>query len=1181
MFTLHEINIHTPFLWKRCIKEIRLFKKAIPLLLATLLLYSYQALAQLAPVNPPKGGFRIDGGLKANTPTANEGDWVFGPGGTGDSVLSYAGNPFNAATTGLKRDAYNSAADLIFTSGSKFNDTVGALRWFPSSAPNKNDINNAMYHVSKDASNNQWIMIGGDRLFQSGTSYIDFEFLQNTLVRNANGTFTGGGPAGGRTINDLVISMEYTNGGAVANVFFYKWQSLGGGNFGFVQFTPPSTVAFAMTNANPESVPFGAFGSTTYPAFAFVEAAINITAVLGSIDPCLGLNVKTLWVKTKASNVTTAALKDFVDPIPVSFSFGTAKIGYAGPFCASGKAAVTLTGILGGTFSVNKVGLTINTSTGEIDLGNSQAGTYTVYYTFNSGNGCNKKDSAIVVINPLTTCNISGPDGPLCPRSTGNTYSATGGTKYKWTIIGNGTIVGSDSSSSVTVTAGNDCNKSFTLGLTSSNASGCSSTCSKEVLVKDTIAPVITCPGDKQLLCGAASDTSKTGKATATDNCGGTVAITYTDSATAAACNGLAGIDRKWKAMDACGNFSTCIQHITFIDTIAPVITCPGDKQLTCGDPSDTVHTGKATAVDNCGGTVIITHTDVATAASCAGIPGIDRTWRATDACGNFSTCVQHITYIDTIAPVIKCPGDKQLLCDAASDTAHTGSATATDACGDANVTITYSDVATAVSCAGKAGIDRTWRATDGCGNFSECVQHITFIDTIAPVITCPGDKQLTCGASSDPANTGTATGVDNCGGNVTISHTDVATPASCAGIAGVDRTWRATDACGNFSECVQHITYIDTTAPSITCPAPVTVECDGDVPLPDPTSVTATDNCNGKVTVVFVKDEASGSCPKTIIRTYKATDACGNFSTCQQTITVHDVTPPTIACIPDRKVECGGDTDTTGTGTPVASDNCGTPTLTHKDVTSSVNCYTLITRTWTATDGCGNTTTCVQHITVTDRTAPIVSCPQDKQLNCGESTDPSNTGTATATDNCSSAAELNIFYTDAPAAGSACAGSTNIDRTWTAVDAAGNVGTCVQHITFVQNVTPLVKVNTTAVQKPARVTQQKSIAPANVSQNKKVTPATTNSNGLQVKAYPNPFQKKVNFRITSSVSGKGVLEVYNISGQKLGNAFEGRLDAGVARDVQYTLPVATNSMLVYKLTVGGKSASGKIQSLE
>ena len=202
------------------------------------LFFSVTTFAQVAPVNPPKGGFAIDGGLMANTPTSpspfapNQGDWIFGPGGTGDSVLRYNGTPFNSATTGLKKDLYNSGNDSIFTTGSKFNDRINGLHWFQSSAPNKNDINNAMLHVSSNpgrgtGAGDQWVFIAGDRLSTSGTSWIDFEFLQGTVTVNSDGSFTGSGPAGGRTLGDIIISMSYTNGGAIATVTIYRWKQSG------------------------------------------------------------------------------------------------------------------------------------------------------------------------------------------------------------------------------------------------------------------------------------------------------------------------------------------------------------------------------------------------------------------------------------------------------------------------------------------------------------------------------------------------------------------------------------------------------------------------------------------------------------------------------------------------------------------------------------------------------------------------------------------------------------------------------------------------------------------------------------------------------------------------------------------------------------------------------------------
>ena len=92
-------------------------------------------------------------------------------------------------------------------------------------------------------------------------------------------------------------------------------------------------------------------------------------------------------------------------------------------------------------------------------------------------------------------------------------------------------------------------------------------------------------------------------------------------------------------------------------------------------------------------------------------------------------------------------------------------------------------------------------------------------------------------------------------------------------------------------------ITVKDVEAPTITCPAAVTVSCAADVPAVNIAAVVAQDNCSG-VTVTHVDDVISNkTCTNrfTLTRTYKATDASGNSATCTQTITVNDVTPPQI----------------------------------------------------------------------------------------------------------------------------------------------------------------------------------------------------------------------------------------------------------------------------------------------
>ena len=68
-----------------------------------------------------------------------------------------------------------------------------------------------------------------------------------------------------------------------------------------------------------------------------------------------------------------------------------ATINYPGsPYCSSsGTASVTLTGTTGGTFSYTS-GLVIGSNTGDIDLGSSTPGTYTVTYTIKTETDMNR-----------------------------------------------------------------------------------------------------------------------------------------------------------------------------------------------------------------------------------------------------------------------------------------------------------------------------------------------------------------------------------------------------------------------------------------------------------------------------------------------------------------------------------------------------------------------------------------------------------------------------------------------------------------------------------------------------------------------------------------------------------------------------------------------------------------------
>jgi hypothetical protein len=176
----------------------------------------------------------------------------------------------------------------------------------------------------------------------------------------------------------------------------------------------------------------------------------------------------------------------------------------------------------------------------------------------------------------------------------------------------------------------------------------------------------------------------------------------------------------------------------------------------------------------------------------------------------------------------------------------------------------------------------------DACGNTSEpCVQTITVTDSIGPSIQCPGNTTIECDESSLPANTGQATANDGCDPNPTVTYTD-SVSGGCPNPKVITRTWRATDACGQSSTCVQTITVDDTTPPELECPPDLTIGCSESTGTPRTGQATATDNCDNTVTITFT-DTRSGTCPATITRTWSAADDCQNSITCNQTITIRD----------------------------------------------------------------------------------------------------------------------------------------------------------------------------------------------------------------------------------------------------------------------------------------------------
>jgi hypothetical protein len=445
----------------------------------------------------------------------------------------------------------------------------------------------------------------------------------------------------------------------------------------------------------------------------------------------------------------------------------------------------------------------------------------------------------------------------------------------------------------------------------------------------------------------------------------------------------------------------------------------------------------------------------------------------ATATSGNQTVnCSFNVTVVDNENPTITAPADITVntgtgatSCGALVTDAALGNATANDNC--SSVTVARSGVP-----AGNqfpVGVTTvTYTATDASGHTATATQHVTVVDNTAPTITGPANATYECAASVPAGSASQATASDNCGTpTVTFSESNNGGVGSASSPLVITRTYTATDAAGNHSSAVQTITVIDSTAPSVTAAAPITVSADANCQAAIPNVVagsSASDNCGSSITVT--QSPAAGTLVGvgTHTITITATDGVGNTSSATTTLTVNDTTAPSLTA-PSNVTVSTGNSNSCGTlvsdaalGTPTASDSCGNVTISRSGVPAG-NVFPVgtTTITYTATDAAGNQTTATQSVTVNDNTPPSVTAPSpitiSADANC-QAAIPNVTATATASDNCSGSVTL----TQSPAAGT-LVGTGPHTVTITATDAAGNTSTATTTVTVNDTTAPALSV--------------------------------------------------------------------------------------------------------------------------
>ncbi|MBI1267772.1 MAG: T9SS type A sorting domain-containing protein [Cryomorphaceae bacterium] len=588
------------------------------------------------------------------------------------------------------------------------------------------------------------------------------------------------------------------------------------------------------------------------------------------------------------------------------------------------------------------------------------------------------------------------------------------------------------------VTTPGECDSEYVMVRTYTATDACGNTSTEEqvITVVDTTAPEFTfVPGPVTLECDQEMPAPS---ATATDNCSEPV-VSHVDVVVPGQCANEYTVVRTYTATDACGNVATAEQSVSFIDTTAPVFDAYTIfNQIQCDEALDFP---MLTATDNCGEvTVTCIYTPVS--GGCAG--NIIRDCVATDACGNTTTAQQIFQLVDNTAPVfVSGPADMIIECGNDVPGCDVESVVVEDNC--TAFEVTCADVVVAGDCPAEYTITRTYTAIDNCMNMSTYVQTISVVDTTMPWIEYVGaDATIECDQAIPAAE---ALVGDNCG-DATWTSADAIIAGECANEYTLLRTYTATDECGNTNSAVQTIYVVDTTAPYFVSVAPsVTIECDQDMPVP---AAEVADNC-GDATWTVSGVITPGQCANeyVMVRTYTATDACGNTATTEQVITVVDTTAPFFISVePSVTIEC--DEDMPAPAAEVG-DNCGDATWTVSGVTTPGECaneYVMV-RTYVASDACGNTTSATQTITVIDTTAPIFSfVAPSVTIQCDQELPAP---AAQVTDNCGDA----TWTVSGVTTPGACANEYVMVRTYVAVDACGNMTEATQTITVVDTVAP------------------------------------------------------------------------------------------------------------------------------
>ncbi len=664
-------------------------------------------------------------------------------------------------------------------------------------------------------------------------------------------------------------------------------------------------------------------------------------------------------------------------------------------------------------------------------------------------------NSDIVVNCRYPRAEITG-DAYVCSEQQNAVYSVEdiAGATYSWSLTGGGTFDSATNDHEVRIDWGSTTG-TYTLSVDVSTSVGCMETATQEIVIEEVQA--LACNNSVNLTMDADCQIDIVADMILEDfeyeNDSYSVLLEDADGnfvSNGTLASDYIGQTLKVTIIQNCGG-NACWGYVKIEDKSIPDLTCPIDATIGCNASSLPVITGVptlssgtstlqsdgtylVTGFDNCGNATL-TYTDEETINGCSDTfsASIVRTWVVTDLSGNSKSCSHTISVtrsstIDVTFPqnyddALTGPGSLQACNNTnpsavgywiALDTGYpspesTGYPLGTSC---SNMHVSYVDEAFAICGNHSFKIQRTWTVHDQCtDDVVTAVQLITVMDNQPPVLSAVMDQTQLTGSYS-------------CGADFLVPEPIVI------------------NECSNWDYTV----------------------------LYKPEDNMSADPLDGALTDGVVRDPITGQYTiENLVSTgnevwviYVVTDECGNETIIRFEIEFEDEVQPIPVCDQYTYLtlnELGvayGDVSTFDDG---SWDNCGVDRITIRRMNNNgcsqpsgnelvkfccQDVGTVQMVQLTVYDAAGNSNFCMVEVEVQDYEPPVISCPADIEINCGDQiSNLSVYGSATTTDICGA----NI--TESSVTDINDCGLGSVIRTFTATDNAGNTATCQQVITI------------------------------------------------------------------------------------------------------------------------------------